>query len=119
MTKINPVHVDQWGTFITTSDVSDGSATINLEVTIANKSDENATIKAITRIFALDASGNKTGNTVGTFEPLTLTVPAREKNKVQGSVILKNPKLWGPPPTQIPNRYVAVTTLWQHDKAVD
>lgn len=119
LTKTNPVHVDRWGTFVTTRDVSAVSATINLEVTVENKSDENATIKAITQIFALDTNGNKTGNAVASFEPLTMTVPTGEKNKVAGAVVLKNPKLWGPPPTQLPNRYVAVTTLWQHKKAID
>ncbi|MBN2092360.1 DUF4982 domain-containing protein [candidate division KSB1 bacterium] len=119
LVKTNLVHVDQWGTFITTRDVSDGSATINLEVTVKNTSRDNANLIVMTRIFALDASGHKTGNAVAAFEPLKMTVPAAAKNKVEGAVILKNPKLWGPPPTQNPNRYLAVTTLWQHDKAVD
>ena len=39
--------------------------------------------------------------------------------KVEGSATLKNPRLWGPPPTQVPNRYIAVTTLWQDDKLID
>ena len=29
------------------------------------------------------------------------------------------PKIWGPPPTQKPNRYVAVTTISQDGKVVD
>jgi beta-galactosidase len=48
-----------------------------------------------------------------------LEIPASERTKVESSVTLKNPRLWGPPPTQVPNRYVAVTTLWQKDKPVD
>jgi beta-galactosidase len=119
LTKTNPVHVSQWGTFITTREVSDDSATINLEVTIDNDSGDNATFTAATQIFALNADDNKTGNTVATFEPLKAPVRAGRSAKVEGSVTLKNPKLWGPPPTQTPNRYVAVTTLWQNDKPVD
>ena len=32
---------------------------------------------------------------------------------------MANPKLWGPPPTQQPNRYVAVTTVSQGGRVVD
>jgi len=33
--------------------------------------------------------------------------------------MIKKPKLWGPPPTQQPNRYVAVTTVSQDGQVVD
>jgi beta-galactosidase len=119
LTKTNPVHVGQWGTFVTTRDVSKASATINLEITIDNDSKDDATVRAVTHIFALNADGNKTGDAVATFEPLKTLVAAGKSAKVEGSVTLKNPRLWGPPPTQAPNRYVAVTTLWHNDKPVD
>jgi len=117
--KTNPIHVGQWGTFVTTRDVSEVFATIDLEVTIDNDSKDDATVRAVTQIFALNADGNKTGDAVASFEPLKTPVAAGERTKVEGSVILKNPRLWGPPPTQAPNRYVAVTTLWQNNKVVD
>jgi beta-galactosidase len=117
--KTNLVHVGQWGTFVTARDVSEASATVNVEVTIDNDSKDDATATAVTELFALDSDGNKTGDAVATFEPLRVLVAARERTKVVGSVILKNPRLWGPPPTQTPNRYVALTTLWQNDKPID
>jgi beta-galactosidase len=119
LTKTNPVHVGQWGTFVTTRDVSGASATIDLEVTIDNDSGNDANVEAVTQIFVLDADGKKTGGAVASFEPMKTTVAAREKTKIHGSVILKNPRLWGPPPTQTPHRYVAVTTLRQSGKLID
>jgi beta-galactosidase len=119
LTKTNPVHVSQWGTFATAHEVSKASATINLEVTIDNDSKDDASVRVATQIFALDTNGNKSGDAVATFEAMKTTVAAGERTKVEGSVSIKNPKLWGPPPTQAPNRYVAVTTLWQNDKPVD
>jgi len=119
LTKTNPVHVGQWGTFVTTTDVSSASAKINLVVTVDNDSKNNANIKAVTQIFVLDAKNNKAGNAVLTFQPVTGMVEAGKKVKVEGSSTIKNPKLWGPPPTQVPNRYVAVTTILQDDKPVD
>ena len=119
LTKTNPVHVGQWGTYVTTRDVSDASAAIKLEVMIDNNSKIDATVRAVTEIFVLNTNGEKTGDTVAAFEPVAARVTAGENAKVESSITLKNPKLWGPPPTQVPNRYVAVTTLWQNNKSID
>jgi len=119
LVKTDPVHVGQWGTFVTTRDVSPASATIDLEITIDNDSKADATVEAITHVFALDADGNKTGNAVARFEPLKTPVAAGESAKLEVSLTLENPRLWGPLPTQTPHRYVAVTTLWYQGKPVD
>lgn len=119
LVKTNLIHVGHWGTFVTTRDVSNASATINIEVTIDNNSKNDTAIKVVTQIFTLNADGYKAGDAIATFEPLKTSVAAGKKTKVEGSVALKNPKLWGPPPTQLPNRYIAVTTLLQNDKPVD
>jgi beta-galactosidase len=119
LTKTNPVHVGQWGTFVTAINVSEVSATIHLEVTINNDSKDDATVEVVTQIFALNADVHETGEPAATFEPLKTRIAAGERIKVEGSVTLKNPRLWGPPPTQAPNRYVAVTTLRRNEKPVD
>lgn len=117
--KTNPVHIGQWGTFITTQNISKSSANINLEITIDNNSNEDAVVKVVTQIFSLDKSGKKTGKAIAKFESVNSTVSAGKSNKVEGNVIIKNPKLWGPPPTQTPNRYIAVTSLYRNDKPID
>ncbi len=157
LSKTSTVHVGQWGTFVTTRDVSDASATINLEVTIDNDSRDDATVTTVTQIFALNTGGNtfvvapsgaglaeqtrassdprslfhpqgsmpegittnKAGNAVATFAPLKMSVAAGGSAKVESYVTLKSPRLWGPPPTQAPHRYVAVTTLLRNDKPID
>ncbi len=119
LTKTNPVHVGQWGTFITTPEVTSLSAKIKLSVSIDNDSKIKADIKVITQVYILDSNNKIAGTAVLSFQPLTGTVEAGGKLKIEGSAILNNPRLWGPPPTQVPNRYVAVTTLLQADKEVD
>jgi len=119
LVKTNPVHVGQWGTHVTTNNVSKTSAAITLEVAIDNNSKDDAAVRVVTQIFALNSDGNKTGKAVAAFEPLNTLVAAGKKAKVKNSVALKNPKLWGPPPTQIPNCYVAVTSLYQNEKQID
>ncbi|MBN2214529.1 MAG: DUF4982 domain-containing protein [Bacteroidales bacterium] len=119
LTKTSPVHVGQWGTFITTSNISGSSATVSLEVTIDNDSWNDALVRTVTQIFALDADGNKTGSAVAGFDPIATLVRAGESARVRDSVIIRNPGLWGPPLAKVPSRYVAVTTLWKNDEAAD
>jgi len=119
LTKTNPVHVGHWGTFVTTRAVSPASAAINMEVTIDNDSEADVTVAATTQIYPLDSDGNKIGDAVTTFEPMQTQVAAGKSAKVEGSITLENPRLWGPPPNQTPHRYVAVTTLWHQGKPID
>ncbi|MBN1789983.1 MAG: DUF4982 domain-containing protein [Bacteroidales bacterium] len=117
--KTNPVHIGQWGTFISTRSISNDAATVDLKLTFNNNSVNDAEIKAITQIYALDANGNRTGEAVAVFKPADLYVKAGMKNETESSVTLANPELWGPSPTQIPNLYLAVTTLWQNEVEID
>jgi len=119
LVKTNPVHISQWGTVLTTHDVSGTSAAIDLEINIDNDSKYDAEVKIMTQIFAMNADGMITGDAVAAFEPLNASIAAGAKASVGESVTLNNPKLWGPPPTQSPNRYVAVTTVLQNDKLID
>ena len=119
LTKTKPVHAGQWGTYLTTTNVSVTNATINLKVTIDNDSASNATVVAMTQIIALDSEGNKIGDSVADIAPMNIFVAAGTNAQVNGSVILANPRLWGPSPTQVPNRYVAVTTLWKNGEPID
>lgn len=119
LTKTAPVHVGHWGTFITTPEVSESSATIHLEVTVDNDSNTPADIKIDTEIFPLDARGRKVGDPVASIEPQMLTIEPDSRETVDGSVTLTDPKLWGPPPNQTPHRYAAVTTIRRGDRVVD
>lgn len=119
MIKVHPVHVAQWGTFITTRDVSAESAVINLEVTIDNDSETASTIEVNTRIYALDSSREKKGEVITLLSPLKTQIEAGKSSKVFNSVVFENPKLWGPKPTQNPDLYVAVTTLLMDGEPID
>ncbi|MBN1997016.1 DUF4982 domain-containing protein [candidate division KSB1 bacterium] len=117
--KTHPVHVGHWGTCLTAGDISQTSATVNLQVTIDNDSKKNAVVRAVTQIFNIDTDGHMTGDAVAIFESPNTTVAAGKKAQIEGSVTLNNPRLWGPPPTQTPHRYMAMTVLRQDGKPVD
>jgi beta-galactosidase len=118
LTKVNPVHVAQWGTYIRSKDVSAKSATVDLTVSIENKSTAAQHIEVVTDVYALNQQGNRTVK-VSTFPKSLATVPAGKKGLVEKTVTINNPLLWGPPPAQKPHLYVAVTRLYVNGKPVD
>ncbi len=119
LTKTNRVHVGQYGTFITTKDVSKTSATVNLKVSVDNDLKTTADVEIITQIFALDAKGKKNSKVAATFPNSTIKITAGENAEIESTITLQNPKLWGPFPTQTPHLYIAVTSLSQDDKIID
>ncbi len=119
LTRTNKLHVGQWGTHVTTPQVSAEAATVDLEVTLDNDAAAPADAEVATRIYALDGEGRRTGGAVAAIAPQRRTVAARSSTTLKGSTILANPRLWGPPPTQTPNRYVAVTSVTLGGKLVD
>ncbi len=119
LVKTAPVHVGHWGTYLTTPDVSLAAATVNLKVTVDNDSKRNANVSVATQIFPLDASGKKTSRAAANIAPANLRIAPDDSAVAEGSTTVINPKLWGPPPTQKPDRYVAVTTVSQNGEAAD
>jgi beta-galactosidase len=119
LVKTSPVHVAQYGTFITTKDVTKQSATINLRLSIDNHSEINETVEQLTEIFTLDAQGRRVGKAVATFSSRDIQVESEKNISIDGSFPIQKPRLWGPPPTQQPNLYLAVTSLTTGGKLVD
>lgn len=119
LTKTQPIHVGQWGTQLTTPEVSGKRATVNLKVTVDNDSKQPANVSVATEIFALDTNGKQTGSVVAKLAPVSLQIAPGASAVAEGSAVIKNPKLWGPPPTQQPNRYIAMTTVTLGGQVVD
>ncbi|MGC4088156.1 MAG: beta-galactosidase GalB [Polyangiaceae bacterium] len=119
LTTAHRVHVAQWGAFVSTRNVSQRAADIDLALTLDNDSSVSATVRASTRVYALDAEGKREAQVLCEFEPQNVTIEAGQSVSLHASVRLNEPRLWGPPPTQRPNLYVAVTTLYQGNEPID
>jgi beta-galactosidase len=119
LTKTSPLQVDQWGVFVTTPQVTADSAKIDLEIGLLNASAAEATVDVASEIFAIDAAGARTGDAVARTKSTSATIVAGQRATVRSSVAVAKPNLWGPPPTQTPHRYVAVTTVTQAGRIVD
>ncbi len=117
--KTDKTHIAQWGTFITTSDNTDKSATIHLKASVINDDGSDVSVEIGTEIFALDSAGNPYPVAEISFPKQEVVLAAGQQSDISGKVKLQNPKRWGPVPTQTPNLYLAVTKLFKKGKAID
>ncbi|KAJ0417595.1 glycoside hydrolase superfamily [Aspergillus carlsbadensis] len=118
--KVNPVHVAQFGTYVTSSDVSTDRATLNLDVLVEHVGRGSpARVRVATDVHVMDASGNP-GEVIGSFDDTTITVRPTRNATVHGTVTIPNMKLWGPIPSQTPNMHILVTRLYNRkDEVID
>lgn len=119
LVKTNSVHIAHWGTYITTDDVSEQSAKVNIEIKIENNTSKSTNIEALSEIFALNKNNEISSELVAQFTSEKVNINANSIGEIKASTQIENPRLWGPLPTQLPNRYVAVTTLKQNGKTID
>ena len=115
LVKTSKIHVAHWGTYITTPEINQNSATVNLKTTIDNDS-AAANIKVQTLIYELGANDQKVGKAVANSEKASLNLAANSNSKSETNLQIKQPKLWN---LQNPNRYAAVTNIEQNGKIID
>ncbi|KAI1824952.1 glycoside hydrolase family 2 protein [Xylaria intraflava] len=120
LVKLNPIHVHQYGTYITTPEVSAQSATINLTVDVENTGTTPQEVNIKTTVHAVDPeTGGATEDVVVDFPSKSVSISNGTTVSINASTTLDNPKLWGPPPTQEPNLYTAITTISVGNTTVD
>ncbi len=119
LTKVAPVHVSHWGTFITTPSVSATNATIKLALQVENKGSQNQKIEAETVIYALDEKGNRIPTSKTAFPISVIELNAGENKTTKSTLNIPNPRLWGVYPQQKPHLYIAHTQLFAEGKPLD
>lgn len=119
LTKVHPLHIAQWGTFVRSKNASASSAAIDLSINIENKTATDGQVQVLTDIYLLNAKYERAGNKIASFPAKVVRVPAGKKVTVQNAVTIASPLLWGPLPEQKPNLYVAVSRLYKNGKAID
>jgi len=115
LVKTTPVHVGQWGVYITTPKISDASGHANLVVTLDNQA--SATAKANVKAEIFELSGDDViGRKVAESTAVAKEVAARSAEKVELAADVANPKLWD---VTAPNRYLARITVSVDGKTTD
>lgn len=103
----SPIFVRQWGTYITTPNISEGDGTVNIETTILNKSNIASSVTLQTEIVAPD------GETVASN---ISEVKVAEETMVSETLQVEEPILWS---VESPALYKAVTKLYKDNQVTD
>lgn len=119
LTKVDHLHVAQWGTAVSSRNISTDSAVVDVKIELENTGKTKQTAQVFTSIHELDPRTGTAGKKVADASQTTINVDADHKQGVKSSVIVPNPRLWGPPPAQQPNLYIAVTQVLVDSKTVD
>jgi beta-galactosidase len=109
LTTCDPLHVEQWGTFITTPEVASNAASIRIQTAITNEYDR-AKSCALTTILQSPA-----GNDIASIET-TREIPPGERSEIVQVVRIASPIPWSP---DQPKLYVARTIVKEGDRVRD
>jgi beta-galactosidase len=97
-----PVHVADWGSFVTTPSVEAARASVHVETTVAN--DGGAAVAARARVLLVGPNGR----TAGAAESPAQTVPPGGTAVLVATIDVASPQLWD---LDAPRRYSAVTEV--------
>ena len=97
-----PVHIGQWGTYITTPEVSAASARVNIKTNILNESKADQKVKVITKI--LDPQNKEVASAQS--EEL---INAGSSNGFKKDMDVATPALWS---CESPSLYTAITQVY-------
>ena len=105
----DPIHIETWGVYATTTSVSKDTAKVNLTVSIENSSDKNEQIQIITRLINADGSSvvNLTTNA---------DISANAKADILQELNVNSPQLWSP---ASPSLYNIEIELKKDNKIID
>lgn len=109
LTTLNPVHVKQWGTYVTTPEVSKTSATVSLQTEVANVSSTN--VAASLKSVIVDAAGAEVAKAESEQK-----IGAGETGSLEQRFRVLNPKLWSP---DTPDMYLVKTQVIVQGEVVD
>ncbi len=110
MTVTEPVHIAHWGTYITTPEVADASAKVNVRTTVGNNLKSKS--KVSVEVILLDPAGK----TAATLKTDGVTIPAAGSKDVNQSFVITNPQRWD---IISPKLYTAKTIVRQGDEILD
>lgn len=84
----NPVHIEHWGTFVTTPQAGADEAVVRVQSEVVNQSNTSRVLSL--QVTVLDPSGS----TVQTAETKTQNVPAAATISFTQEIVVKNPQRW-------------------------
>jgi len=109
LVKTSDVFVGHWGTYITTPQVSNTSATVLIKTTVNNSGFYGADVTVKTSIYNAAGAIVKTATT-------PLNVSGGDKNEIAQNIMVENPSLWS---VENPYLYKVVSNIVVKGKTID
>jgi len=109
LTATDKVHVENWGVYITTPQVSNTAATIQIKTAVTNQQSTQSNINFVTTI--IDADGKTIKQTQKQLQLEASTVITDSQ-----SISINNPVLWN---LEKPQLYKAITEIKSGNKIID
>lgn len=109
LTTLDPVHVAQWGSSVTTRDVAAGSAQVTVRTKVQNESHEAVSVTLATTLAAAGGAAAGAGST-------TQTIAAGAIAEFVQEMTVRNPALWS---IETPVLYRAVSLVSAAGREVD
>ena len=105
----NKIHVDHWGTFVSTPQVNDKEATVSVETTVRNETDASTPVTLKTILY------NKNGKEVASTS-LKESIAETSSKTFSQELKIVNPELWS---TKNPVLYKSVSIVESGGKTLD
>ncbi len=109
LTITGPVHVKKWGIAITTPEVSELAATVQIKTGLLNQTDKNVSVTIKTQL-------NFDGSPASGATEAATQIIANGSADISQTITVKGPKLWSP---DSPNLYSAVINVLRDGKIID
>jgi len=105
-----PVHVAEWGTYITTPEVSDAKATVSVKIEVQNSLNQEQSITL--RNAVLDESGKPVGETSSELN----SISAGASRTIPATLTITKPQRWD---MDHPYLYTLVTEVLEGKRVID
>lgn len=109
LTLSNPVHVTHWGTFVTTPQVSDAAASVQVATILENHQNTDAPVSVNITL------SDPLGKTVGSVSRETV-IPRSNSVALKEVMTVNSPQRWD---IASPKLYTAMVTVLSHDTLMD
>jgi beta-galactosidase len=106
---VSPVHVATWGTYITTPQVTEKEALINIKTTVVNHNSGNSKIRLVTKII-------NAGRQEQTLVESEKIIESGASIEIVQDVKINNPSLWS---VNSPALYNAVSEIYEAEALTD
>ncbi len=106
---VDKLHIPIWGTYVTTPEISETSASVKVDINVVNENLTNSDFDLSTEIV------NDAGTAVA-YTQQSFSIAAQNSNTFTQVLKLASPQLWD---INTPNLYKAITTLSKDGQTID